>query len=95
MKIHPNSYEAIYCDPEYGPIFGGHDILIANNANPTTNSFSNLGYSYSHPQYTYGQTCAESQFFKEKSSQVIQKSSHDFDFFRNLKKSQKNDFEFF
>ena len=32
------------------------------------------------------QTCAESQFFKEKSNQVIQKSSHDFDFFGILKK---------
>jgi hypothetical protein len=29
----------------------------------------------------FKQTCAESHFFKEKSSQVIQKSSHDFDFF--------------
>jgi hypothetical protein len=46
------------------------------------------------PRYP-GQTCAESQFFKEKSSQVIQKSSHDFDFFGILKKSQKKDFEFF
>jgi hypothetical protein len=27
------------------------------------------------------QTCTESHFFKEKSSQVTQKSSHDFDFF--------------
>jgi hypothetical protein len=27
-------------------------------------------------------------FFKENLSQVIQKSSHDFDFFGNLKKSQ-------
>jgi hypothetical protein len=27
------------------------------------------------------QTCAESHFFWKKSSQVIEKSSHDFDFF--------------
>jgi hypothetical protein len=32
------------------------------------------------------QTCAESHFFKEKSSQVTQKSSHDFDFFEKNKK---------
>jgi hypothetical protein len=32
------------------------------------------------------QTCAESHFFEEKSSQVTQKSSHVFDFFGNLKK---------
>jgi hypothetical protein len=33
-----------------------------------------------------GQTCAESQIFHEKSSQVTQKSSHDFDFFEKNKK---------
>jgi hypothetical protein len=32
------------------------------------------------------QTCAESQLFHEKSSQVTQKSSHDFDFFEKTKK---------
>jgi hypothetical protein len=32
------------------------------------------------------QTCAESQIFHEKSSQVTQKSSHDFDFFEKNKK---------
>jgi hypothetical protein len=41
------------------------------------------------------QTCAESHFFKEKSSQVTQKSSHDFDFFQKTKKSQSHDFDFF
>jgi hypothetical protein len=54
------------------------------------------------------QTCAESHFFKEKSSQVTQKSSHDFDFFEKNKKvkvmtltflknekSQSHDFDFF
>jgi hypothetical protein len=34
-------------------------------------------------------------FFKEKSSQVTQKSSHDFDFFEKNKKSQSHDFDFF
>ncbi len=32
------------------------------------------------------QTCAESHFFKEKSSQVIQKSSHDLTFLKKTKK---------
>jgi hypothetical protein len=41
------------------------------------------------------QTCAESHFFKEKSSQVTQKSSHDFDFFEKTGKSQSHDFDFF
>jgi hypothetical protein len=40
------------------------------------------------------QTCAESHFFKEKSSQVTQKSSHDFDFFEKTGKSQSHDFDF-
>ena len=35
-----------------------------------------------------GQTCAESHFFQEKSSQVIQKSSHDLTFFKIPKKSK-------
>jgi hypothetical protein len=43
----------ICCDPRYGPTFGC-DIRIANNANITMNSFSNLGDCYSHPQYAYG-----------------------------------------
>ena len=34
------------------------------------------------------QTCAESHFFKEKSSQVIQKSSHDLTFLKKTKKSK-------
>ena len=34
----------------YGPTFGnGPDIYIANNANTTTNSYTNFGYSYSVP----------------------------------------------
>jgi hypothetical protein len=41
------------------------------------------------------QTCAESHFFKEKSSQVTQNSSHDFDFFEKTGKSQSHDFDFF
>ena len=35
---------AIYRTSGYGPIFGGgHDILIANNANSNTNSYTNFG----------------------------------------------------
>ena len=40
-------------------------------------------HKYSENNVTLTQTCAESHFFKEKSSQVTQKSSHDFDFFGN------------
>jgi hypothetical protein len=54
MKVDPNRHHrAIYCHSEYGPTFGG-DIIIANNANTTMDSFSNLGNIYKHPQYAYG-----------------------------------------
>jgi hypothetical protein len=44
---------------------------------------------------TLMQTCAESHFFKEKSSQVTQKSSHDFDFFEKNKKVKVMTLTFF
>ena len=55
MRINSNRHNyAIGCDPDYGSTFGGgHDICIANNANKTLDSYSNLGDSYMHPQYTY------------------------------------------
>ena len=56
MKIDPNRHKhAIGCHSDYGPSFGGFfDIRIVNNANITMDSFSNLGKSYTHPQYAYG-----------------------------------------
>jgi hypothetical protein len=61
MKINPNQHKwAILCYSGYGPMFG-EDIRIANNANTTWGSYSNLGYSYSHPQYSYKSN--ESQAF--------------------------------
>ena len=54
IKINPNYHEhAIECNSEYGPSFGW-DIEIANNANTTMDSHSNLSHTYSHPQYAYG-----------------------------------------
>jgi len=53
-----DSSVAIYRVSGYGPIFsGGHDILIHNNANSNTNSYTDFGNSYSVPsgvqdQYT-------------------------------------------
>ena len=41
---------AIYKSSSYGPTFGGgHDNYIANNANSSTSSRTNFGYSYSVP----------------------------------------------
>jgi hypothetical protein len=54
MKVDPRRHEtAIYCHSSIGPSFGG-DIFIANNSNTAMNSYSKLGYSYSHPQYAQG-----------------------------------------
>jgi hypothetical protein len=54
MKIEQNRHRcAICCYSFCGPTFG-YDIRIANNANTTTNSYSDLGFSYSHPQYAQG-----------------------------------------
>jgi hypothetical protein len=54
MNINPNELDyAITCHSEWGPTFGW-DIEIANNANITMHSVSNLGFAYKHPQYEYG-----------------------------------------
>jgi hypothetical protein len=54
IKIHPNQHQyAIFCHSECGPTFGD-DIHIANNANTTMDSRSNLGFAYKHPQYGHG-----------------------------------------
>ena len=37
----------------YGPVFGYGDIHIAANSNTTMDSYSNLGYTYTHPKYVY------------------------------------------
>jgi hypothetical protein len=54
MKINPNEHKyATGCKSEFGPLFDG-DIHIANNANITMDSYSQLGSSYIHPEYAYG-----------------------------------------
>ena len=41
---------SIYSCSSYGPTFGGgHDIYIVNYASSKTNSYANLGYTYSPP----------------------------------------------
>jgi hypothetical protein len=59
MKVDPNYHQyAIGCHSVFGPSFGG-DIVIANNANTMMDSYSDLGYSYIHPQYAYRSNEAE------------------------------------
>ena len=41
---------SIACDPRWGPTFGGgNDIYISNYASSNSNSYSNLGFTYSPP----------------------------------------------
>ena len=51
---------SIYCSPGYGPSFGeGHDIYISDYASSNSNSYSNLGATYSPPSgYSYDSTFA-------------------------------------
>jgi hypothetical protein len=61
MNIDPNEHHgAIYCNSKFGPTFGVGDICLANNANTKMNSYSQLGHSYSHPQYACGTIEAQS-----------------------------------
>jgi len=55
IKIDANEHQyAIYCGPQYGPVFGGgNDIDIVSNAN-TKDCSSRLGHTYKHPQYAFG-----------------------------------------
>ena len=47
-----NEYDVIYCNPAYGPSFGGgHDIHIAHNAIYNRNSYSQFN-SYQVPPGT-------------------------------------------
>ena len=56
-----SSRYSIYCGSRYGPVFGGGgDIRIYNYASSNSNSYSNLGYTYSPPSgYSYGSTFAQ------------------------------------
>lgn len=51
---------AIYCGRNSGPTFGrGHDLHISDNSNVKKESFSNLGYSFEHPDYWYNSVDAK------------------------------------
>ena len=53
--------KAILFKSSYGPTFGGgRDIHISNSASSNSNSYSNLGYTYSPPSgHSYGSTFAQ------------------------------------
>ena len=50
-----NKKDSIYTKEYFCIKFGGgYDIFISDNSNSNTNSFSNLGYTYTHPEYPFG-----------------------------------------
>ena len=58
IKIRWSQNNSICCDSSYGPAFGGDyngwdDLNIADKSNTNTTSYSNLGHSYSHPDYRF------------------------------------------
>jgi hypothetical protein len=54
--------KAIASNERYGPVFGSypHDIVIFDKSNTNIVSYSNLGHSYTHPDYAYGSDEAKS-----------------------------------
>ena len=61
LKINWSQNEGIYCRKLIGPTFGGGpDIRIEDESNKYTNSSSNLGHSYIHPDYPKGSKEANS-----------------------------------
>jgi BTB/POZ domain-containing protein KCTD9 len=50
----------ICCNSNHGPIFGVNDLYIADKSNQNTSSYSDLGASFNHPDYTYGSDEAKS-----------------------------------
>jgi len=68
LKLHQtgvdssNKRYSIYSCSSYGPTFGwGYDIYIANNAASNTQSYSDLGHTYSPPAgYSHSSSFARS-----------------------------------
>jgi hypothetical protein len=55
IKMKWSQNYGICCNSSHGPIFGGgHDLYIAGKSNTNRYSYSNLGHSYTHPDYAYG-----------------------------------------
>ncbi len=47
--------ESTYSNGLFGPTFGGgYDLYIADHSNLNTSSYSNLGYTYKHGNFSFG-----------------------------------------
>ena len=52
IPIKKNDFaDAIYCSSCCGPAFGFRDIQIACDSNRNNNSYSHLGYNFTHPEF--------------------------------------------
>ena len=60
LKMKWSQNRGIYCFKTCGPTFGVGDIAITDQSNTGTVNWSNLGHSYSHPEYAYGSIKAQS-----------------------------------
>jgi hypothetical protein len=61
IKMKWSQNNGICCNSNYGPTFGGgNDFYIADKSNSNAKSYSNLGYSYTSPDYAYGATGVQS-----------------------------------
>jgi len=78
IKTKDGAY-SIGCSSSCGPTFGfGIDLCIANNANLTKSSYSDLGLTYRHPVYDYKSDesksfLAGSEYFQLSEIEVYQK----------------------
>jgi hypothetical protein len=63
IKIRSSQNQGIRCHNSYGPVFGGNeghsDLVIADESNKSTYSYSYLGHYYTHPDFKYGSNEAE------------------------------------
>jgi hypothetical protein len=53
IKIKWSQGNGINFGKSYGPTFGNTDLYIADKSNTNINSYSNLGHSYTHPDYRF------------------------------------------
>ena len=69
---------SVWSSSNNGPIFGGsHDLYICDRSNINKNSYSNLGFTYTHPDYPIGSkksstTLAGIQYFTVNEIEVFQ-----------------------
>jgi hypothetical protein len=60
LKLKCKNRQAIYSHSSSGPLFGYYDIRIEDRSNTNTNSYSDLGQSYTHPDYAQSSSGARS-----------------------------------